>query len=152
VEREHLILIATGNIFSESWTEKEQPVDFYFLKGVVENIFRKAGISHFTVSTGHHAMLQSALAYSINKQEVSVVGNVDPAILSYFDIKREVYYAEFDAEALLRDSKNTITYKPSPRFPAVRRDLALVIDKQVSFGIIEELARKASGKLLKNVD
>jgi phenylalanyl-tRNA synthetase beta chain len=70
------------------------------------------------------------------------MGKVPHKILAAFDIKKEIYYAEFDADALLRLSKNTIKFMSLPKFPSVKRDLALVIDHRISFEEIRKLAIK----------
>src|SRR4029079_16491591 len=66
-ESSHLILLTTGNKFSESWQAKEQPIDLYFLKGVVENLLRRSGISHYATSVASNSIWQSGLVYSLGK-------------------------------------------------------------------------------------
>ena len=78
-------------------------------------------------------------------------GKVKEGVLTSFGIKKEVYYAEFDMDVLLTLSKNKIRFSALPKFPGVRRDIAVVINPEISFGQIEELAQKTSGNLLKEI-
>ncbi|MBA3647296.1 MAG: phenylalanine--tRNA ligase subunit beta [Chitinophagales bacterium] len=152
LEKEHLILLVTGSRFQESWNQEEQPVDFFFLKGIVENILKKAGISGFQTASTENEIYQSMISYDVNKQLIASIGKLNTGLLSYFDIKKEVFYAEFDLEALLNLGSNSATFVPPPKFPSVRRDLALIIDKKTSFQDIEGIAFKSSNSLLKEVN
>ncbi|HYV93188.1 MAG TPA: phenylalanine--tRNA ligase subunit beta [Chitinophagales bacterium] len=151
-ESSHLILLATGNKFSESWQAKEQPVDFYFLKGVVENILRRGGIRRYASAAISNSIWQTGLTYSLGKSPLVNLGKASSKIISSFDIKKEVWYADFDFDALAKFCRNSTTYAEPSKFPAVRRDLALVLDQKISFLEIESLAYNTSRGLLKEVN
>lgn len=77
---------------------------------------------------------------------------MNPKLASSFDIKREIFYAELEMEAMVKFSKRSIAYKEPPKFPAVRRDLALILDEKISFGDIESLAYRQVRGLLQEVN
>lgn len=153
LELSHLILLVSGNLKEESWKEKPKQADFYFMKGVIENVLRKAGIRKYSEAAIHNNVIwQEGLEYSVGKMPVVSFGKINQKVLAAFDIKKDVYYAEIAADALVKFSKNTLKFSALPKFPAVRRDLALVIDQQVSFGEIEQIAFKSCGNILKEVN
>ncbi|MEO5673723.1 MAG: phenylalanine--tRNA ligase subunit beta [Chitinophagales bacterium] len=151
IESPHLILLLTGNKFSESWQGKESPANFFFLKAITENIFKRSGIRNITSSAFSNSVWQSGMDYLTGKNSVLKLGRVNPKIATAFNIKKEVWYAEFDFEALVKASSNTIKYEEPSRFPFVRRDLALVLDHKISFGEIQSVAFGTSPALLKEV-
>ncbi|MCY7409904.1 MAG: phenylalanine--tRNA ligase subunit beta [Chitinophagales bacterium] len=152
LEQSNLILLVTGNKQSESWQGKEQAVDFYFLKGMVEMILKKCGITRFTSTELNNAIWQQGLSYSLGKNELVSFGMVQQKMVAEFDIKKEVYYAAFDFDMLTKVASRYNNYKEPSKFPAVRRDLALVIDKRISFDEIETLALKQTKNLLQKVN
>ena len=80
------------------------------------------------------------------------IGVVSSKLLKAFDIGQDVYYADFSWENILKTLKNhTITFRPLPKFPAVKRDLALLLDKKISFKEVKEIALRTEKHLLKNV-
>lgn len=151
-ESDKMILLITGNKRTESWQAKEQVADFYFLKGNMENILRRCGMPGFTTEKIRHPLLADGLQYLIGKNPIGFAGRVNPKLASSFDIKREIFYAELEMEAMVKFSKRSIAYKEPPKFPAVRRDLALILDEKISFGDIESLAYRQVRGLLQEVN
>lgn len=147
-----LALAATGNQSPESWKVKQQPVDFYYLKGVMEALFRKCGLKDYDTRPVSDPIWKQAVSWHCNGSQLAVFGLVQQQVREYFDVKGEVYYAELATGALLRQLKPTARFIPLQKFPAVRRDLALVIDKAVTFGEIERIAFSCMGGLLKEVN
>jgi phenylalanyl-tRNA synthetase beta chain len=151
-ETDKMALLLTGNKRSESWQEKEQAADFFFLKGNIETILRRAGIAGFTSEKINHPLLPDGLQYSVGRNPVGVAGRVNQKLTAFFDIRREVFYAELELDELVRFSKRTITYKEPSKFPTVRRDLAMILDDAVSFADIESLAFRQVRGLLREVN
>lgn len=152
VESESLILMITGQQSPESWIQEQRRTDYFFLKGMVDMLLHKCGIQKKSIVDAAGSPWEYAIQYETGKVVVATFGKVDEKIATAFDIKRDVFYAELDAAALLRLSKQTLKYSPLPKFPAVRRDLALVIDSHIQYSEIEQIAYKNAGGLLKNVN
>lgn len=152
-ENNHLVLYLTGRQTAETWMHKTSPVDFYFLKGFVINILRQLGYKQLTWAESTETGLQPAWEIKIKNQVVVTLGGVTTAKLKQFDIRQPVWFATFNWDkilGLLQKSDNF--YKEIPRFPAVRRDLALVLDKQVKFAAVEAAARSVKSGLLQQVN
>lgn len=152
-ETNHLVLYLTGNKTPETWMHKSSPVDFYFLKGYVSNVLKQLGYNNFQWAESTAPGLQPAWEIKVKNQVVVTLGGVTPQKLKQFDIKQPVWYATFNWDkilGLLQKSDNF--YKEIPRFPAVRRDLALVLDKQVKFAAVEAAARAVKSQLLKDIN
>jgi len=152
IESSKLILIITGNKNAESWQAKQQPSDFYFMKGIAENILKRCGIKKSSIEITQSDIVQQGLGYLVGKNSVGFIGKVNPKIAADFDIKREIWYAEFDVESLMKFSKHTITYEEPLKFPAVRRDLALVLSDEIMFSQIEKIAFKTVRGLLQEIN
>lgn len=152
-ENNHLVLYLTGKKTAETWMHKSSPVDFYFLKGFVINILQQLGYNQLTWAESAEPVLQPSWDIKVKNQVVVTLGGVTPAKLKQFDIKQPVWYATFNWDkivGLLQKSDNF--YREIPRFPAVRRDLALVLGKQVKFAAVEAAARSVKSGLLQQVN
>ncbi|MBP7274343.1 MAG: phenylalanine--tRNA ligase subunit beta [Saprospiraceae bacterium] len=149
-ETEHLTLFISGMRNGESWLQAQQPTNFYTLKAQVNNVLQRLGMNGWQESVLHDATPFSlALRYHRGAQTIVTFGQVSPTILKKMDIKQAVFYAEFDWVALLQSQKNKkIIMTSLNKFPTVRRDLALVIDKTVRFNDIQQLASKTGKPLL----
>ena len=100
---------------------------------------------------GEDARFTECLKFRIGEDLVGTIGELKPSILKYVDIKKEVCYAEIDLDVLYAAYGTNVTYSPIPAYPAVKRDLALVVDKAVTYDTLERIAYKYGSKLLKNV-
>ncbi|WP_143304727.1 phenylalanine--tRNA ligase subunit beta [Chitinophaga vietnamensis] len=152
-ENNHLSLYLTGQQTSETWMRKAAPVDFYFLKGYVINILAQLGYSGLQWVENENADLTPSWDIKVKNQVVVTLGGISARKLKQFDIKQPVWFADFNWDkilGLLQKSDNF--YKEIPRFPAVRRDLALVLDRQVKFAAVEAAARAVKSPLLQNIN
>lgn len=151
----HLGMWLTGNKHSQSWVAAEQKSSVYELKAYIENIFRRLGVNLRKLVTGEYAddlWSEALTVYSPRGNKLAVYGIVHPKIRKKFDIEQEVYYADLNWAALLTEiSKHKVQYSEISKFPEVKRDLALLLDKQVSFAEIEKIAYDTERKLLKRV-
>jgi phenylalanyl-tRNA synthetase beta chain len=153
-EESHLGLFLTGNLQRESWSVKSQPTNFFHLKGYVENILSRMGIdiNKLKVEEIENDIFAQGLIYKLKKQTLVTFGIVHENLLEQFDIDTDVFYADMKYGKLLQlAEKHTITYKEIPKFPEVRRDLALLLDDDIKFDHIRELAYQSERKFLKNV-
>jgi phenylalanyl-tRNA synthetase beta chain len=151
----HLGMWLTGSKHPQSWVVAEQKSSVYELKAYIENIFRRLGVNLRKLVTGEYAddlWSEALTVYSPRGNKLAVYGIVHPKIRKKFDIEQEVYYADLNWAALLTEiSKHKVQYSEISKFPEVKRDLALLLDKQVSFAEIEKIAYDTERKLLKSV-
>lgn len=150
----HLSVLVTGNIAPETWYQPVKAVDFHYLKAICENILAKAGLSGVNIQIRDiETKAGAGLVYTFNQQTLLTIIKVSKALLKYFDIGQEVYYADYYFENLEKAAGDiSILYTEIPKFPEVRRDLALLVDKSVRFREIEELAYSTETRLLKQVN
>lgn len=151
-EKNHLVLFASGNKTSESWFEKPSQVDFYEIMNVVQVILNKIKIKDIKIQPIADEMFSEGVAIIKNNKELGRVGKVHSQLLKFADIKQSVYFADLDIDLLIKSSETKLKYEEISKFPEVRRDLSLVIDKKISFAEIEEIARKAEKQLLTQIN
>ncbi len=153
-EEKHLALFITGNKTEESWMQKEEPTSFFTLKSYVENILERLGFNNHDMVQEEYSsdVLTEGLKYRVNNKELVCFGILPKKLLKSFDIDTDVYFAEFQWDNMVKlSSKNSIRYTEIPKYPEVRRDLALLLDKSVKFAQIKDLAYKSEKKLLKKI-
>ncbi|MDD4848356.1 MAG: phenylalanine--tRNA ligase subunit beta [Bacteroidales bacterium] len=153
-ETTRLAIFLTGNKEAESWKGAVAAYNFFDLKNIVLRVLLKLGIAveKLTVESVHSELFFEGLVYWNQTQKVVELGQVAPMIAKRYDLKQPVFFAEFDWEVILKLlSKKSISYKPIAKFPAVRRDLALLLDPQITFLQVENLALQTEKKFLKKV-
>ncbi|MDX1283845.1 MAG: phenylalanine--tRNA ligase subunit beta [Draconibacterium sp.] len=150
----HLALFITGNKEAESWTAKEEAASFYGIKTHIENILKRLGLLvNIQTDETSNELISEGLLYSYNNKKIVEFGLVEKSWLKKFDIENPVYYADFYWDNVFQaHKKHKVLFNELPKFPAVRRDLALLIDKSVKFSHIKELAFKMERQLLREVD
>ena len=153
-EEDLLALFITGNKNNLNWNAKETKTDFFYLKGYCEMILNRLGIhpDHLKTEETDKDIFKEGLIYKMGDKPIVSMGILSKLPLKKTDVNQEVYYAEFSWENILKALKNhKITFVPMPKFPSVKRDLALLLDKQVSFKEVKELALRTEKSLLKSV-
>lgn len=153
-EQNHLSILITGADHALSWNTKAQPTSFYTLKAMVEKLFNRIGIdlNSAVMESLQSDLYREAVTYKINGKQIVEMGIVSKKIRSKFDIKADVYYLEMNFDAFLKLTKNhKVTVEELSKFPEVRRDLALLVDTQVTFSQLREIAFSVEKKLLQNV-
>lgn len=155
-ESYHLCLWQTGNNVAASWVEQGRPLSVYDLKSHVEHIFDRLGLKPAmrVISTFSDDVFAAGLQVQAanNKKVVAQLGILRKKITKRFDIDSEVFYADINWTELMKAVKNVkIGYSEISKYPAVKRDLALLVDKSVTFAQIEQVARETEKKLLKAV-
>ena len=152
----HLGLWVTGKRVSNSWAHADENSSVYELKAYVENILKRLGLDLRNLVVGNLTDDIFAAALSVNTKggkRLATFGVVTKKLLKAFDIDNEVYYADFDWKELMKAIRSVkISYKEISKFPAVKRDLALLLDKNVQFAEIEKIAYETEKKLLKEVE
>ncbi len=154
-EEEHLALFLTGNRETPNWVTTGSPATFYLLKSYVDNILKRMGFNanQFAITETDNEILSSGLRYDLAKNCVVELGSVASRWLKQSDIDDPVYFADFDWSFLLsKQKKISIKFTELPRFPEVKRDLALVLDRNIKFSELKEVASKTEGNLLRSVN
>lgn len=150
-EPKHLSLFTTGNRLNESWTNAQKPSDFFLFKGYVNSILSRLGIEDFNTNPISNDVFAEGIAYVNRNVKLVEFGTVKKSILKHFDIKQEVFYADFDWNVILKSISNKIKFVEIPKYPEVRRDLALLLDESVAFEEIYSIARQTEKSLLKEI-
>lgn len=129
-------------------------VDFYTLKGLIENVLEASNISRYEVeketkNKSYHPGRCANIKVGIDT--IATIGEVHPEVLSNYDIEKRVYVAEVNVSKLVKYSKVNKKYTEVPKFPAVERDIAIIVDEKVEVGQIEKIITKKSKKLLEGL-
>jgi len=152
----HLGLWITGNKRAQSWAASDEKSTVYELKAYLQNIFVRLGFNLRKLVIGEYAddLLSEALTIcSRSGKKLGVYGIVHPRIRKVMDVDAEVYYADLNWTAIISElGDKTVSYAGLPKFPEVKRDLALLLDKSVTFAEIEKIAFETERKLLKKVN
>ena len=150
-ERETLCGVLSGLRNDRAWNNKDETVDFYDVKGVVEALFEQLNIAVIfepSADAGMHANKQAAVI--AGGARIGVVGEVHPKVLLNFEIDEPVYMFELDMKTLSSVMSENITYRQLPRFPAVVRDVALIVDIEVTHRKLTDIMRGFS--LIKDIE
>lgn len=152
-EHNHLCLFITGKVVLESWQNKTESASIYTAKYFASLILQRLGISNYKEVTFQNELISAGLQLIVNQKTVIEIGAVSKGILKKSDIKSDVFFVDVKWDLLLKaiGTRNT-TYNEIPKFPEVRRDLALLIDTTISYSQIEEIAFQTEKKLLKAVN
>jgi len=155
-EQYHLGLWITGKRVEGSWAHKDEDASFYELSAYVENVLRRIGLKQgMTVRKKSDNPLFSAAIVIENRggKKLVELGVLTKKVQKQFGIDNPVYYAEMNWTQLMKATKkNEVTFTEVPKFPAVSRDLALLVDNGVEFAQIEQIARQTEKKMLKKVE
>ncbi|WDZ99671.1 phenylalanine--tRNA ligase subunit beta [Mucilaginibacter sp. SJ] len=153
IETQRFSIFITGANTAEQWNQKSKPVSFYNIKAVVDGVLQRLNISNFTVEDATCKKMSFGIQYMLNGKQLVKFGSVAAASLKKADVDKEVFYADFNFDLVLAAiRKNKIVYQEVSKFPAVRRDLSMLIDQSVSFGQLKQIALRTERKLLKEVD
>lgn len=153
-EEYRLAVAVTGLARPQSWNERPEKASFFTLRAVAEKLLRRFGIDIYALKTEPSSsdLFSEALSMSLNGKELLQIGVVGSKIRRRTDVKQDVYYLEMNFDALVRSTKkHKIVAQELSKFPEVRRDLALLVDKSVTFSALRDAAFAAERKLLKSV-
>jgi len=153
-EAMRLALTVTGASSPMSWNSKPAEASFYTLKGMVEKLLRRFGLDIYSLRAESldTDVMADAVALSLNGSELVRMGVVSGDVCASFGIKQEVYFAEIDFDRLLKSTrKHKVAAQELSKYPEVKRDLALLIDKGVTFSFLRDIAFATERRLLKSV-
>jgi phenylalanyl-tRNA synthetase beta chain len=155
IEKAFLDLFITGNIHRQSWNSKTITTDFFNIKSSVEMVLSRLGVIPETLKKGESdkKYFAESLTYLFNNNIVAETGRISKSYLLKFDIEQDVYYGHIDWDLLLKMIKNhSVSFRELPKYPSVRRDLALLLDRGVKFGQIRETAFSTERNILHEVN
>ncbi|HKK41674.1 MAG TPA: phenylalanine--tRNA ligase subunit beta [Bacteroidales bacterium] len=154
-EKASLSVFLTGNTHPQSWNSKTNPTDFFNMKSIVEMVFTRLGLKCESLSSGesNKKYFAESLTYILNGKVIAETGRISKAYLNKFDISQEVYYADIDWDLLIKTIRKTsVSFSELPKYPSVRRDLALLIDRSVKFGQVRDIAFHTEKNILRDVN
>lgn len=128
-------------------------VDFFDLKGVVENLLEELKIYKYRILSSNNDSMHPGRTAEllIDNKRTGCLGEVHPDVLDKFDIPVRVYVAELNFEEIIKHSDMNVKYKPLPKYPSVERDIAIVVNEEITAGQVEEIIRNKGGKLVEDV-
>ncbi len=153
-EKEQLSIFLTGKRWDESWIfDSKEDVSYYTIKAYVDNVLKRLGMTSFQQRPVSSELFSIGTQYHRGDNVIVNFGKVSGILLKSMDIKNDVFYAEFNWATIFKNyKKHSMTIKDLNKYPTMRRDLALVVDKSVKFTDIARIAQKVGKKVLKEVN
>lgn len=152
-ENNMLALTISGEKHSKHWAAGQKEMDFFYLKGMVQMLLERLGIHNTDSKSEDDGIFSEGLTLYSGSDKVASIGLVSDRLVSHFDIKQDVYYAELNWELLTKKAaEHQIAYKEIGKYPEVKRDFALLLSDNISFEQVKTIAFKTEKKLLKKVD
>ena len=152
-ESRRLALYMAGNVTAESWKQPSSKSTFHDLAGVVQNVLRKLNAGDFKAQPLQpNSYMRQGIAYIMNGTAIAEIGPLDAGVTKFMEVKEQVWYAELNWDYLLKKYKDNLVAGELPKFPEVRRDLSLVLDKNVTFDQVRHMAFRTERKLLQDVN
>ncbi|MBK5215106.1 MAG: phenylalanine--tRNA ligase subunit beta [Flavobacteriaceae bacterium] len=151
-ETKHLSLFITGIKTEGNWASPDTKTGFFFGKGTVSAAMERLGLNCFTEESAENDIFSEGIAFKRNKETLVEFGVVKKKITKELDVEAEVFYADFNWDAVLKQiSVKNLKLEPIPKFQAAQRDFALLLDNSVSFGDLRDAAYDSEKKFLKSV-
>jgi phenylalanyl-tRNA synthetase beta chain len=150
-EEERLALYMTGNVQADNWRSASKGVSYYDLAQHVYHIVTKCGVAAIKQQKINDQLFDYGAKLFRGNEELGKVGKVKQAFLKDFGIKQDLFYAELNSSLLFQNANPKLVIQDVTKFPEVRRDLSLVLDKQISFEEIYNLVMEAEKRLIKNI-
>ena len=152
-EDKKIALALCGRANKEAWNTDTAANDIYRLKGAVCALLESLGLDALTEEVSDRDIFEYGLCISSRKKAVVQLGSIASNLLKEFSIDQEVVYAEIDFDTLYQLAfKKELIVKPIPKFPSSRRDFALLVDQDVSFDALKEVAQKVERKILTQIN
>lgn len=153
-EQQHLSLFVTGKKQDESWNSEKGEVNFFYLKTYVQQILKLTGIELSKLKEEAASdSFSYGISWKINEKELVTFGAVSKKNMKPFGISSEVFYADFNWKVLLKSAaSNKVRYAEVSKFPQVKRDLSMIINTDVTYGQIRDIAFRTEKNLLKEIN
>ena len=153
LEVQKLVGLIMGRRAPKGWTQDNSEVDFYDMKGIVEELFERLEIFNYTVEAGEHYALHpgKTAIFKKGREILATVGEVHPAVAENLGISKKVFVFECDVATLMKCTAKKFTFENLPKYPAISRDLAILVNLDTAAGDIEKVIKKSAGKFFKEV-
>ncbi len=152
-ESQRFAIFITGDASPAQWNQKAQTSTFYNIKALVDGILKKLNVTDAVLTDSDSHELAYGLNYTRNNKPLVTVGKVAASALKKAGVEKEVFYADINFDQLITIAKkNKIVYQEISKFPAVKRDLSMLVDKAVTFDQLKRIALRTEKKLLQQVD
>uniref|UniRef100_UPI0040496E67 phenylalanine--tRNA ligase subunit beta n=1 Tax=Flavobacterium sp. TaxID=239 RepID=UPI0040496E67 len=152
-ENKHLTMFVSGNSASENWLSENSKSNFFQFKGYLKTVFSRIGLENkLNTLPVESDVFSEGIALAIGKEIIVEFGTVKKTILKHFDIKQDVLYADIKWDKVQKYVSSKIKFTGIPKYPEVRRDLALLVDEKTTFEAIYTIAKQTEKKLLKEVN
>lgn len=151
-EKYYLGLIISGNDLKDHWLYNTGIFSFFYLKGLIEGILNKFGLRNFQQKIKEDVLLESTLLFYHNNDPIARIGRIKNKVIESFDIKQDVFYAEIYCTIVFKIIQNySICIEPISQLPGVRRDLAILLDKRISFEEIFQQIKSTREEIIKDI-
>lgn len=151
IEEEQLALYLSGNIETENWQHKTASVSFYDMAQYLYQLLQKAGLGAIKQQVITDPLFDYAVALSYNNQTLGKFGKIKVALQKDFGMKQDIFYAELNTHLLFREANPKLVVREVPKYPEVRRDLSLVLDRNVSFEDVQKLVHTTEKRLIREI-
>jgi phenylalanyl-tRNA synthetase beta chain len=152
VERKHLTLFLSGNRQNENWSTTQKTSDFFLFRGYIETLFLRLALPKTQTVPVNSDFFGEGIAVGIGQDNIVEFGTIKKSILKHFDIKQDVFYADFNWGMILKLLSTKIKFQEIPKYPEVRRDFALLVDNNITFESLYNSAKQTEKTFLKEVN
>ena len=151
IENKRLNVTVTGKIFDENWISELSKSNFYYLKGVAENLLNNLNVSNIKYEVNNDELFEYKLCIHNNKKNIGFIGELNSTYTKEFSIDDKIHLLNLDLDNIKLKSAN-VKYQELSRFPSSRRDLSMILDDNINFEAIKNLAFNVENKILKDVN
>ena len=151
IENKRLNVTVTGKIFDENWISEFSKSNFYYLKGVAENLLNNLNVSNIKYEVNNDELFEYKLFIYNNKNNIGFIGELNSTYTKEFSIDDKIHLLNLDLDNIKLKSAN-VKYQELSRFPSSRRDLSMILDDNINFEAIKNLAFNVENKILKDVN
>lgn len=154
MEKEEVIVSSTGKIIEKFWKENEKETNFYFLKGVLENLFKELKITEYKILNTNPEFYYHPYVFGkifVKDKEIGEIGEISNKILKILSIEQKVFVFRIDLDLLFNFSNITKYYKEIPKFPPLSFDISIIVDKEIKADKILEIIKEEAKEILYKV-
>jgi len=151
-EHERLAIFITGENLQENWLEKKRPTQYHDLQQVISQLLNKFGVHQYDSAPTDSDLFAYGITISARKKPLLTLGKVNPSLAANNEVKQEVFMADIDWDFMKTLYPLSVDFKPLSKFPEVKRDLSLVVDKAINFDQIRRLAMKLERQLITRIN
>ena len=150
-EEERLAIYISGSFETENWQNKPRAITYYDLAQQIAHVLQKSSLENIKQEQLNDPLFDYGMKILKGSKEIGKIGKVKSAFVKDFGIKQEIFYADLNTALLFKAANPKFVVQEVPKFPEVRRDLSLVLDKKVTFAEIKELVLATEKRLIKDI-